>query len=57
MFYCSPNKKQHAAHNGFLSPTKQAPTPQRPLISPRKVFVSPVKSPNKVGNYSLTLGT
>lgn len=35
--------------NEFLSPQKKAPVPaQRPLISPRKVFVSPVKSPNKV---------
>lgn len=43
-------RKTSRAHE-FLSPTKQAPTPLRPLISPRKVFVSPVKSPNKIPAY------
>ncbi|CAH2039500.1 unnamed protein product, partial [Iphiclides podalirius] len=47
----SPNK----IHNELLSPIKKDPETsaqiQRPLISPRKVFVSPVKSPNKVPAY------
>ncbi|KOB75338.1 Uncharacterized protein OBRU01_07661 [Operophtera brumata] len=46
----SPSKKPRV-QNIFLSPTKQAPTPRRPLISPRKVIVSPVKSPNKISAY------
>ncbi|CAK1586071.1 unnamed protein product [Parnassius mnemosyne] len=44
----SPNKVRHE----LLSSQKDADTQlQRPLISPRKVVVSPVKSPNKVPAY------
>ncbi|CAH0729869.1 unnamed protein product, partial [Brenthis ino] len=49
----SPSKKS-AIRSELLSPTKSASvevTSQRPLISPRKVVVSPVKSPNKVPAY------
>ncbi|XP_075979116.1 chromatin licensing and DNA replication factor double parked [Anticarsia gemmatalis] len=49
----SPSKKA-LIQNELLSPKKCMPAPvsqQRPLISPRKVFVSPVKSPSKVPAY------
>ncbi|XP_022830272.1 DNA replication factor Cdt1 [Spodoptera litura] len=50
----SPSKKAQLQQNEFLSPKKCMPapaTPQRPLISPRKVVVSPIKSPSKVPAY------
>ncbi|CAB3238039.1 unnamed protein product [Arctia plantaginis] len=49
----SPSKKS-LIQAELLSPKKCVSTPpshQRPLISPRKVFVSPVKSPSKVPAY------
>ncbi|KAI8426160.1 hypothetical protein MSG28_005102 [Choristoneura fumiferana] len=48
----SPSKKT-LIQNEFQSPVKGAApsTLQRPFISPRKVVVSPVKSPNKVPAY------
>lgn len=47
--FFSPSKK--SIRNEILSPTKKIDpetTQQRPFISPRKVVVSPIKSPNKV---------
>ncbi|CAG9561319.1 unnamed protein product [Danaus chrysippus] len=48
----SPSKKSLNRHE-FLSPTKQdsVTTQQLPLLSPRKVIVSPIKSPSKVPAY------
>ncbi|XP_045495903.1 DNA replication factor Cdt1 [Colias croceus] len=48
----SPSKKAQI-QNELLSPKKtvEAHTSQRPMMSPRKVFVSPVKSPSKVPAY------
>lgn len=48
----SPSKKT-LLQNELLSPKKctSMPAPQRPLISPRKVVVSPIKSPSKVPAY------
>ncbi|XP_049873944.1 DNA replication factor Cdt1 [Pectinophora gossypiella] len=48
----SPSKKS-LVHKELLSPQKEVTlTPQqRPLISPRKVIVSPIKSPSKVPAY------
>ncbi|OWR43144.1 DNA replication factor Cdt1 [Danaus plexippus plexippus] len=48
----SPSKKSLNRHE-FLSPTKQdsVSSQQIPLLSPRKVFVSPIKSPSKVPAY------
>ncbi|XP_023946825.2 DNA replication factor Cdt1 [Bicyclus anynana] len=46
--------KQSTIRSEFLSPKKQSEDGnvlQRPIISPRKVFVSPVKSPSKVPAY------
>ncbi|XP_028167801.1 DNA replication factor Cdt1 [Ostrinia furnacalis] len=46
--------KQRSVQNELLSPKNEATKPvssERPLISPRKVFVSPVKSPSKVPAY------
>ncbi|XP_034831650.1 DNA replication factor Cdt1 [Maniola hyperantus] len=46
--------KQSTIRKEFLSPKKETEggaVKQRPLISPRKVFVSPVKSPSKVPAY------
>ncbi|XP_045766587.1 DNA replication factor Cdt1 [Maniola jurtina] len=46
--------KQSTIRKEFLSPKKESEggeVKQRPLISPRKVFVSPVKSPSKVPAY------
>ncbi|KAG7295982.1 hypothetical protein JYU34_021074 [Plutella xylostella] len=48
----SPSKR--FLHNELLSPKKaekNAVEQQRPLMSPRKVFVSPIKSPSKVPAY------
>lgn len=50
----SPSKKAQLQQNELLSPKKCMPAPavpQRPLISPRKVVVSPIKSPSKVPAY------
>lgn len=50
----SPSKKAQLKQNELLSPKKCMPAPavpQRPLISPRKVVVSPIKSPSKVPAY------
>lgn len=46
----SPSKKLQL-QNELLSPQKTlaaSVSQERPLISPRKVFVSPIKSPSKV---------
>lgn len=49
----SPNGKVQV-QNELLSPKKNISTPatpQRPLMSPRKIYVSPIKSPSKVPAY------
>ncbi|XP_013190757.2 DNA replication factor Cdt1 [Amyelois transitella] len=50
----SPSKRASLANKDLLPPKSEGSpieVPQRPLISPRKVVVSPVKSPSKVPAY------
>ncbi|XP_047993274.1 DNA replication factor Cdt1 [Leguminivora glycinivorella] len=50
----SPSKRASKIQNELMSPKKEvvpSAAQQRPLISPRKVVVSPVKSPSKVPAY------
>lgn len=51
MFLLFSPSKRAQLQNELLSPQKTVPasvSQERPLISPRKVFVSPIKSPSKV---------
>lgn len=50
----SPSKRANKIQNELMSPKKEVlpgAVQQRPFISPRKVVVSPVKSPSKVPAY------